>query len=117
MCKSISRKSLIAKLDKQYEAVMINIKKALSSKDYVCTTADIWSQQKRSFLGMTAHVVDPETLQRVCFAIACERFSGIHSFDSISEKIQNVHDKIGLDYKKITRTITDNASNFAKNFS
>ena len=96
---------------------MINIKKALSSKDYVYTTADIWSQQKRSFLGMTAHVVDPETLQRVCFAIACERFSGIHSFDSISEKIQNVHDKIGLDYKKITRTITDNASNFAKNFS
>ena len=43
-CKSISRKSLSAKIDKQFEAVMINIKKALSSKDYVCTTADIWSQ-------------------------------------------------------------------------
>ena len=41
-CKSISRKSLSAKIDKQFEAVMINIKKALSSKDYVCTTADIW---------------------------------------------------------------------------
>ena len=43
-------------------------------------------------------------------------FSGTHSFDSIAEKIQEVHDKIGLDYKKITRTITDNASNFAKAF-
>ena len=84
---------------------MINIKKAHSSKDYVCTTADIWLQRKRSFLGMTAHVVDPETLQRESFAIACERFSGTHSFDSIAEKIQEVHDKIGLDYKKITRTI------------
>ena len=115
-CKSISRKSLSAKIDKQFETVMINIKKALSSKDYVCTTTDIWSQRKRSFLGMIAHVVDPETLQRESFAIACERFSGTHSFDSIAEKIQEVHDKIGLDYKKITRTITDNASNFAKAF-
>ena len=52
------------KLTKKFEAVMINIKKALSSKDYVCTAAEIWSQRKRSFLGMTAHVVDPETLQR-----------------------------------------------------
>ena len=58
----------------------------------------------------------PETLQRESFAIACKRFSGTHSFDSIAEKIQVVHDKIGLDYKKITRTITDNASNFAKAF-
>ena len=65
---------------------MINIKNTLSSKDYVCTTTDIWSQRKRSFLGMTAHVVDPETLLRKSFAIACERFSGIHSFDSMAEK-------------------------------
>ena len=66
---------------------MINIKNALSSKDYACTTADIWSQRKRSFLGMTAHVVDPETLLRESFAIACEKFLGTHSFDSIAEKI------------------------------
>ena len=115
-CKSISRKIFSAKIDKQFEAVMINIKKALSSKDYVCTTADIWSQRKRSFLAMTAHVIDPDTLQREFFAIACERFLGTHSFDSIAEKIQELHDKIGLDYKKVTCTIIDNASNFAKTF-
>ena len=115
-CKSISRKSLSAKIHKKFEAVMINIKKTLFSKDYVCTTAKIWSQRKKSFLGMTAHVVDPETLQRESFAIAYEKFSGTHSFDSIFEKIQKVHDKIGRDYKKITCTIRDNASNFAKAF-
>ena len=95
---------------------MISIKKALSSKDCVCTTADIWSQRKRTFLGMTAHVVDLETLLRKSLAIAFERFSGIHSFDSIAEKIHEVHDKFGLNYKNITHTITDNASNFAKAF-
>ena len=65
---------------------------------------------------MTAHVVDPETLLRESFANACGRFSGTHSFNSIAEKIHKVHDKFGLDYKKITHTITDNASNFAKAF-
>ena len=95
---------------------MINIKNALSPKDYACTTGDIWSQRKRSFLGMTTHIVDPETLLGESYAIACERFSGTHSFDSIAEKIHEVHDKFGLDYKKITHTVTDNASNFAKVF-
>ena len=95
-CNSISKKSLSAKIDKQFEAVMINIKKALSLKDYVCTTADVWSQRKRSFLGMTAHVVDPETLQRESSAIACERFSGKPSFDSIAEKIQEFMIKLVL---------------------
>ena len=50
---------------------------------------------------MTAHVVDLETLLRESFAIAYERFSGTHSFDSIAEKIHEVHDKFGLDYKKL----------------
>ena len=115
-CKSINRKSLSAKIDKQFEAVMTSIKNVLSSKDNACTTADIWSQRKRSFLGMTVHVVDPDTLLRESFAIACERFSGTHSFDAITEKNQEVHDRFGLDYKKITHTITDNASTFAKAF-
>ena len=115
-CKSIRRKSLSTKIDKQFEAVMTSIKNVLSSKDYACTTADIRSQRKRSFLGMTVHVVDPDTLLRESFAIACERFSGTHSFDTIAEKIQEVHERFGLDYKKITHTITDNASNFAKAF-
>ena len=53
---------------------------------------------------------------RESFAIASERFSGTRSFDSIAEKIHEVHDKFGLDYKKKTHTVTDNASKFAKAF-
>ena len=60
---------------------MINIKNALSSKDYAYTTADIWSQRKRSLFGMTAHVVDPETLLTESLAIACERLLGTYSFE------------------------------------
>ena len=45
---------------------------------------------------MTAHVIDPETQLKEFFAIACERFSGTHSFDSIAEKNYEVHVKLGL---------------------
>ena len=50
-CKFICRKSLSAKIDKQFEAVIINIKNALSSKDYACTTADICRSKKEVSLA------------------------------------------------------------------
>ena len=43
-------------------------------------------------------------------------FQGHIYLIQLLKKIQEIRDKIGLDYKKITRTITDNASNFAKAF-
>ena len=100
-CKSISRKSLSAKIDKQFEAVMINIKKALSSKDYVCTTAEIWSQRKRSFLGMTAHVVDPETLQRVLCNLLAKGFQGHIHLIQLLKKFKKFMIKLVLITKKL----------------
>ena len=101
MCKSISRKILSAKIDKQFEAVMINIKKALSSKDYVSTTADIWSQQKKSFLGMTAHVVDPETLQRESLQLLAKGFQGHIHLIQLLKKFKKLMIKLVLITKKL----------------
>ena len=100
-CKSIRRKSLIAKIDKQFEAVMINIKKALSSKDYVYTTADIRSQRKRSFLGMTAHVVDSETLQRVLCNLLAKGFQGHIYLIQLLKKFKKFMIKLVLITKKL----------------
>lgn len=33
------------------------IRKAMNSASYVCTTADIWTGSNRRFLGVTAHWV------------------------------------------------------------
>lgn len=40
------------------------IKKELERARYVVTTADIWSAWARSFVGVTAHWFDEETMQR-----------------------------------------------------
>ena len=62
--KSISRKNLCSKIDEQLDVLMVKFKETFSSREYVCTTADIWSSRKKSFLGMTAHFLDHNTLQR-----------------------------------------------------
>ena len=115
-CKSITRKTFQSRLDDQFESASLEIKQELSKADYVCTTADIWSNRKRSFLGITAHVIDGGTLARKSWAISCERFPGTHSFDAIAERLQNNHEKYALDVTKLTKTVTDNATNFAKAF-
>jgi len=43
----------------------------LEDADVVCTTVDAWTAHHRSDLGMTAHWIDPKTLQRRKAAIAC----------------------------------------------
>ena len=100
-CKSISRKSPNAKIDNQFEAVMINIKKALSSKDYVCTTADIWSQRKKSFLGMTAYVVDPETLRETPLQLLAKGFQGHIHLIQLLKKFKKFVIKLVLITKKL----------------
>jgi len=45
--------------------------------NYVCTTADIWTVKRKSYMGMTVHYIkDGEELSRVSAALACRRFMG-----------------------------------------
>ena len=49
-------------------------------------------------------------------AIACTRVIGLHTYDVLAAKIEQVHEKYGL-VGKISATITDNGSNFVKPFA
>ena len=75
-CHSITRKTLVTKIDQMYTTEMEQIKSDLDGVMFVTTTADIWSNKTRSFMGMTVHYIDETTLDRKSFAIACERFAG-----------------------------------------
>ena len=75
-CHSITRKTLLKKVDNEYQAQIELIKAEIAKVKYCCTTADIWSNKKRSFMGMTCHLIDPETLTRKSFPIGCDRFKG-----------------------------------------
>ena len=112
----MTRKTFVKKVKLLHEKKVTEIKIELRKCEFVCTTADIWSARKRSFLGITCHWINPETFQRKSVALACERFSGAHTFDRIAEKLNDVFTKFDLDVCKNVATVTDNGSNFVKSF-
>lgn len=81
----------------------------------VCTTADMWSCAKKSYLGITAHYINPTTLERESLALSCRRFLGQHTHDMIAMHVDEVHAEYGISHK-VSLTITDNASNMKKAF-
>ncbi|KAL4007527.1 hypothetical protein ACER0C_001379 [Sarotherodon galilaeus] len=91
------RKTFSTYLDKCYADMEMELKETFESLEYISTTADIWTSHNKSFLGMTAHWIDPSTFIRGHAALAC------------------IHSAYGLN-SKVTATVTDNGSNFIKAF-
>lgn len=109
------RKTFASYLDREYTLMEAELKKAFNEIDYVSTTADIWTANNKSFLGMTVHWINGTTLQREKAAVACKRIRGRHTHDVIAAEIEQVHSFYGLS-NKVTATVTDNGSNFVKAF-
>ena len=64
---------------------------------------------------MTAHGINPTTLQRCKAAISCTRLIGHNAYDVLAGKIDSIHYQFEL-RGKVIFTITDNRSNFVKAF-
>ena len=64
---------------------------------------------------VTGHLIDPGTLERRGYALACKRVTGRHTFGKIAERIHSVHKEYGL-VGEVQNTVTDNAANFGKAF-
>uniref|UniRef100_A0A3B4GZR6 HAT C-terminal dimerisation domain-containing protein n=1 Tax=Pundamilia nyererei TaxID=303518 RepID=A0A3B4GZR6_9CICH len=96
------RKSFVGYLEKEYDKMNSNLKATLEEAEFVSTTADIWTVNNKSFMGVAVHWIN-STLQRS------------HTYDVIGAEIEEIHSSYGLQGKVIA-TVTDNASNFAKAF-
>ena len=90
------RKSFTLYLDTLYDHMVQQVEEALDNVNYVSTTVDVWSAHNRSLLGMTAHWIDPVTLQQCKTALACTRVAGHHIYDVLGASIEQIHNSYGL---------------------
>lgn len=111
----MSRTTLRRRIDDAALKMKRNIKEAMSTVDVIATTTDCWSTRRRGFLGVTAHWLDPSTLERCSVALACRQLKGSHTFDVLGNSLNEIHTEFGIQHK-IVRTTTDSGSNFVKAF-
>lgn len=59
-----SAKVIATRIEQLYEKDKETVIAHLKAASYVCTTSDIWTGFHRGFLGVTAHWIDGESLER-----------------------------------------------------
>ncbi|XP_026328932.1 uncharacterized protein LOC113236922 [Hyposmocoma kahamanoa] len=112
----MSRRTLGRKIEMSQKELTEKLINILSNLDYVSTTADIWSTKTRSFLGVTAHWIDKNTLKRMSCVLSFDRFKGSHTYDKIAEMLFEIQSLFKLKLEQVVSTTTDNGSNFVKAF-
>ena len=112
----VCRATLKRSMDQRVTDMRVVLCATLQSVDCVATTTDCWSARNRSYLGVTAHWIDPSTLERRSVALACRRLRGSHTFLVLANALGDVHRQYGIT-RSVRVTTTDNGSNFVKAFS
>ncbi len=110
-------RALKSKMKVKFAAMLSRVKSELEDANHVCVTADIWSDARRSFLGMTAHTLTAKDgcVERKSYALACKRIKGTHSYDVIAQALMDILESYNIQFK-VAGIITDNGSNFCKAF-
>lgn len=111
----MSRGTLKNRVGKAAEEMKKNLKAAMSKVEFIATTTDCWTAHRRGFLGVTAHWIELDTMNRCSAALAYKQLRGSHTFDSLARALNDVHTEFNI-RDKIVRTTTDNGSNFIKAF-
>jgi len=107
---------MLKELKLKYLSYSSMLTKLISEHNFICTTADIWSCNNKSYLGMTCHFINENTYNRSSYVLGCRRIKGSHTYDNIAEIINEITKSYKINNSKISYTVTDNASNFGKAF-
>ena len=98
--KVMTRKTLSNRINDHYENVIFSLKNFLQAVVHVCTTADIWSVNNRSYLGLTVHRISVD-ITRHSSALACKRFIGSHTYDRMAELMSDIYSQFEISTKKL----------------
>lgn len=109
------RQTFTNQLEERFQQRKVDLKKHLEEIGTVCTTADCWTSRRRSFLGVTVHWIEKNSLERRGACLAVRQITGSHTYDVIAKELEHIHEEFGLT-DKICFTVTDSGSNFIKAF-
>lgn len=88
----------------------------IEKQKHICCTADIWSANNTSFMGITCNFIDEHSYKWSSFVLSCRRIKGSHNYLNINDVLTDICDTYQIKSSKITYIITDNVSNFGKAF-
>lgn len=111
----MDRVALFTKVDQAFSRMREELVAKLRGVQYVCTTADVWTANGRSFFGMTCHWIDTDSLERKSAALGFTQLQGRITHDTIAGRIHDVHVAYNIE-SKVQTTVTDNGSPFVSVF-
>jgi hypothetical protein len=110
-----SRRKLRRVILDKFDSYNGKVRDLLEGVANVCTTCDVWSGKRKSFLGLTVHWITANTFERKSAALACRRFKDTHSAERLAELLTIIYNEYNIE-NKIVASTTDNGSNFVKAF-
>lgn len=103
----VSRRTAMRRTGDMFHRKCKSVKNQLQGAEYVCTTPDVWSTKRQSFLGVPCHCVDEELVKQSP-ALPCNIFCGSHTYDNIAQ--------FSFEISFGFATVTDNNTNFVMVF-
>ncbi|XP_059096593.1 zinc finger BED domain-containing protein 4-like [Tigriopus californicus] len=97
-----------------YTKVQDQVKTVLRGVDTVSITTDLWSSKNCvSFIAVTVHYFDEETLTLQALILDCLRIRGRHTAQLLGEELKSILQRNALE-DKVLLGITDNGANMVK---
>jgi len=110
-----SRRTLTRDISKLGDETKVRLESLLDTISYVATTADSWSAHHRSFLGVTVHWINSDSLKREKAVLGIKEIFVSQTAGYIAKALMDLHQEFGLT-SKVVSTTTDNGANYVAAF-
>jgi len=82
-------KVISKELKLRYMSYVIMLTKCISEQSFICTTADIWSCNNKSYLGMKCHFINEKDFSRHSYVLGCKHIKVVTHLN-IAEVINKI---------------------------
>lgn len=92
-----------------------HLRESFKKVKYFCATTDVWSRSNISFIAVSVHYFESDTLKLQTEFIACEHFPGRHTHDRVAAKLRSIFDRFDI-LHRVYFVTTDGAGEYTAAF-